>query len=228
VNSIVIPVYQNATVLDSLVANLQSIAERACAPLEVLFIDDGSTDGSAERLRELISRGTNFQSRILRHNENRGAFTAAQTGFAQAAGDYIATMSADGQEPPELILRFFAELANGRAKVALGYRTDRRDPWTRKILAQLYWRLLRWKTGAPVSPWGVDVLAVTRDVRDWLLVHCPIPNQMVVALYSSGFAWVDVPFERLGTRQQKSHWTLRKRIRYAFASFTYRPGRITP
>jgi len=96
--SVVVPVYSNEATLPALIARLKLMADGLDAPMEVVFVVDGSPDGSLLVLRKLLPM-SGLPSQLVCHSRNFGSFAAIRTGFAAARGDYVAAMAADLQEP---------------------------------------------------------------------------------------------------------------------------------
>src|SRR5712692_7305047 len=133
--SLVIPVYRNEDSLEALLVMLAKLASTLEAPLEVVFVVDGSPDRCFEILRQRLPQ-TPFRSRLILHSRNFGSFAAIRTGLRDGEGTYFAVMAADLQEPPELIAEFFRVLRTDEADLVLGTREGRDDPLTGRLLAQ--------------------------------------------------------------------------------------------
>ena len=143
--SVVVPVYGNAATIPALLDRLQELSAELDAPMEAVFVVDGSPDGSLLVLRKLLPDVT-FESQLVTHSRNFGSFAAIRTGFAVARGEFVAAMAADLQEPAELVQTFFSYLASGEYDVAVGTRAGRADSRTTMLLSRAFW--------SPVSPLG--------------------------------------------------------------------------
>ena len=129
--SLIIPVYRNEASIPELLAELQGLHQALAGALEVVFVVDGSPDRCHELLRTLLPR-TGLDATLVLLTRNFGAFAAVRMGLQQARGDTFAVMAADLQEPPELVLRMQAVLAEGQADVVVAERSGRHDPfWQR-------------------------------------------------------------------------------------------------
>ena len=124
--SLIIPVYLNEPNIPPLIAALGDLVRSLDGDLEVVFVVDGSPDGSGELLVR-AQPDMSFATRIVFHSRNFGSFTAIRTGLEHASGEYFAVMAADLQEPPELIVRFFAALETGDCDIVFGQRVKRSD-----------------------------------------------------------------------------------------------------
>src|SRR5215208_3771753 len=112
--SLVIPVYNNEESVPRLFQELEQLGGHLADQFEVVFVVDGATDRSLQRLREHI-RGWSIPSQLVELSRNFGSFAAIVAGLQQARGDYVAVMAADLQEPPELVLEFHRILTRREA-----------------------------------------------------------------------------------------------------------------
>jgi glycosyltransferase involved in cell wall biosynthesis len=124
--SVVIPVYNEQESLAPLHAEIAAVAQRANLDLEVLFVDDGSTDGSWAVIDELARH--HGWVRGFRFRRNFGKAAALSAGFRAAHGDIVLTMDADLQDDPAELPHFLAALADG-FDVVSGWKRKRLDPW---------------------------------------------------------------------------------------------------
>ena len=226
-HSLVIPVYRNRDSLPGVLRATEEIARQVAGTLEVVFVIDGSPDDSERWLVENLPR-LPVASQLISLSRNFGSFTATRVGLSEARGDYLAVMAADLQEPPSLIVDFYAALAGGH-DVAVGARTGREDPWLGKSSARAFWWLYRLLVQPEMPKGGVDVFALSRKARDALLALEESHSSLVAQLMWIGFSRAEVPYQRLPRRHGTSGWTLGKRLNYlldSIFSFTDIPIRI--
>lgn len=126
--SIVIPVFNEAESVPVLLQELSRMASTLESAVEVVFVDDGSTDGSDRVLADLAS--SNESVRVVRLARNQGQSAALAAGFRRARGEVIVTLDADLQNDPADIPRALALLAD--CDVVSGVRVNRRDDWVRR------------------------------------------------------------------------------------------------
>jgi glycosyltransferase involved in cell wall biosynthesis len=138
--SVVVPLFNEERSLEALYREIADVLDQQGQPYEVIFVDDGSTDGSLAVLGQLHSETTNVVVVQLRRNFGKAA--ALQAGFLEARGDTIVTIDADLQDDPSEIPQLLAKLDEGVDLVS-GWKTRRNDPWTRRLFS----RLFNWATG---------------------------------------------------------------------------------
>lgn len=226
--SLVIPVYRNEASLPELLAELEGLSARLARRLEVVFVVDGSPDGSWARLRAELPR-CSFPAQLCLLSRNFGSFAAIRAGLEVARGEHLAVMAADLQEPPELVAEFFRVLAEEPVDVVLGVRVGRADPWLTRLSAGTFWGLYRRAVQPDMPPGGVDVFACNRAFRAQLLALSEASSSLVGQVLWLGFRRKLVPYERRARRHGRSAWTLRKKLRYLADSvfaFTDLPIRL--
>jgi dolichol-phosphate mannosyltransferase len=132
--SFVVPVFDEAESLPLLHAELVALDAVLAQDWEVLYVDDGSRDGTAAVVATLSA--TDARVRYLRHDRNLGQSAALATGFRRARGQVIVTLDADLQNDPADVPGLLAALTSDFAAV-VGIRRDRRDSWARRIASRV-------------------------------------------------------------------------------------------
>jgi undecaprenyl-phosphate 4-deoxy-4-formamido-L-arabinose transferase len=163
------------TVLDEerTVAELyrRTVAALDGRPFEIVFVDDGSTDGTFAELERLHAQDPRVHA--IRFKRNFGQHPAMHAGFVRAQGDVVVTMDGDLQNQPEDIPRLVAALApssdSDGADVASGRRNARRDSWGRTLPSRLINGMLRRFTGVPISDFGCAFNAYRRTAIEPML-----------------------------------------------------------
>jgi dolichol-phosphate mannosyltransferase len=223
--SVVVPVYFNAATLPSLAARIRDTARSAGIDVELIFVDDGSEDDSWERIRAITADWP--QARGIRLTRNFGSQMAILAGLQEATGDAAAVLSADLQEPPELLPKLVDAWRSG-ATAVLAARTGRPEPWATRTAANLYYRTLRRLAFETMPAGGFDCFLVGRPAIDFLTgtgeVHTSLPGLILWA----GFPTAIVPYERVARGEGASRWTLAKKVKYfvdSVISFSYAPLR---
>lgn len=137
--SVVIPVHNEQEVLEELYTRLTSTLDKLGKPYEIILTNDGSTDNSAQMLRELHKRRPH-QIRVIEFNGNFGQHMAIMAGFERVRGQIIITMDADLQNPPEEIGKLVAAMEAGH-DVINTYRENRQDSWWRLQVSKWHNRI---------------------------------------------------------------------------------------
>ncbi len=138
--SVVVPLLNEERSLETLYAEIAAALESRSDEFEVVFVDDGSTDGSMSVLTRLHDQLPNVVVVHLRRNFGKAA--ALQAGFLEARGDVVVTIDADLQDDPAEIPKLLAKLDEGFDLVS-GWKTRRNDP----LLRRLFSRVFNWATG---------------------------------------------------------------------------------
>ncbi|HEU5263721.1 MAG TPA: glycosyltransferase family 2 protein [Gaiellaceae bacterium] len=132
--SVVVPLFNEEHSLETLYREIASALDTQ-DDFEVIFVDDGSTDGSLSVLERLHADSTNVVVVHLRRNFGKAA--ALQAGFLEARGDIVVTIDADLQDDPAEIPRLLAKLDEGFDLVS-GWKTRRNDPLTRRLFSKIF------------------------------------------------------------------------------------------
>jgi undecaprenyl-phosphate 4-deoxy-4-formamido-L-arabinose transferase len=159
--SIVVTLYDEAATLDELYSRTVTTLDGLGRPFELVFVDDGSTDGTFAALERLHANDPRV--RAVRFKRNFGQHPAMHAGLARARGDVIVTMDGDLQNPPEDIPRL-VEAVDAGYDVASGRRAARDDSWGRTLPSRLINGMLRRFTRVDVSDFGCAFNAYRRDV----------------------------------------------------------------
>lgn len=226
--SIVIPVFNEQDNLEALWEELLPILEALDEPFEVVFVDDGSSDGSAAILRDLHER--DGRVRVIRLARNFGQQMAVTAGFHHARGDAIVLMDADLQTPPQHIPEFVAKLRAGY-DVVYGKRKRRVGRWYRRMGTVLANRFICSVTGFNIPDSASGFLGLNgRFVRQ-------INRYNDRSRYLSGlFAWLSygryavVPVERRERLHGESKYTFYQLVRLVITiatNFSNRPLALT-
>jgi undecaprenyl-phosphate 4-deoxy-4-formamido-L-arabinose transferase len=162
--SVVIPVFNEEENLPKLLPRLLPVLEGLGRPYEVLFVDDGSRDGSLEILKRFVEEHPG-RIRVLELARNFGQHPAILAAFQEAAGRVVVTLDADLQNPPEEIPKLLAGIDEGHDVVG-GIRQHRRDSLFRRSASRLVNRVTGTITGMKLSDYGCMLRAYAREVVD--------------------------------------------------------------
>jgi len=161
--SIVVPVYNEQESVEPLCRSLHKVMSAGARSYEIILVDDGSDDGSWDRMVEL-SREIPCM-RLVRFRRNFGQTAAMSAGFHQAQGEVVVTLDADLQNDPEDIPRLLERMAERQADVVSGWRKDRKDPFLNRRLPSMIANFMISRiTGVALHDYGCTLKAYHRDV----------------------------------------------------------------
>jgi undecaprenyl-phosphate 4-deoxy-4-formamido-L-arabinose transferase len=175
-------------------------------PFELLFVDDGSSDTTFERLRGLHRRDPRV--RAIRFARNFGQHPAMHAGFTRARGDILVTMDGDLQNQPEDIPRLVAAVESG-ADVASGRRASRRDSWGRTLPSRLINGMLRRFTGVAIGDFGCAFNAYRRRAVEPMLGSIGRQKFTKALVLSGGASVVEVDVAHAPRRDPSRYSPLR-------------------
>jgi glycosyltransferase involved in cell wall biosynthesis len=166
--SVIVPVLNEVDNVEPLYRSVERVLDDRTT-WELLFVDDGSTDGTAERVETLVKE--DGRVRCLRLSRNFGQTAAMQAGFDHSVGEVVVSMDGDMQNDPRDIPKLVSRLLEGYDLVA-GYRVRRQDRLvTRKIPSWLANRLIRLITGVPIRDNGCSLKAYRRELLDRMYLY---------------------------------------------------------
>ena len=224
--SIVVPMLNEADNVEALHEKLADVAVRLDREIEIVFVDDGSTDETFEKIAAM--RAKDPRVRGLKFSRNFGSHGACLAGFTYCTGDHAAILAADLQDPPELLSDMLAAADEGY-EVVWASREGRDDPWTTVVFSNLYNRLMR-QIALPNFPLkGFDFVLVSRKVLRTLTTRPERNTSLFGQILWAGFRQKSVPYTRLRRRSGRSKWTFGKKLKLAvdsFVGFSYFPIRL--
>ena len=187
--SIIIPVYNEEAGLAALFERLYPALDALAREYEVIFVDDGSRDRSAAALREQFERRPDH-TRVVLLTRNAGQHMAILAGFAHARGDYVITLDADLQNPPEEIAKVVAAMDQGADYVGT-VRARRHDVYWRKVASRLMNRIRERTTQIRITDQGCMLRGYHRTIVE-AINRCVEVSTFVPAL---GYTFARHPTE---------------------------------
>ncbi len=193
--SVIVPVYNEAENLGPLYKRLTAVLEGIDdTPHELLFVDDGSTDGSADTIAALAK--TDPRVRLIKLSRNFGHEAASTCGFDHADGDAVVLIDADLQDPPEVIPQMLDRWRDGAAVVYGRRRRRDGESWFKRSSASLFYRLLQRVSDVPIPTDTGDFRLIDRRVVQ-VLRRCRENPRFVRGLVSwAGFRQEAVEYDR--------------------------------
>ena len=176
--SVVVPVYNEEENIPELVRRLVGSVRSIGKPAELIFVDDGSTDGTLEALNACLS--SQVEIVVVELSRNFGQHAAVMAGFSKCRGEIVVTLDADLQNPPEEIGRLVAKMEEGYDVVGT-IRKDRDDPRLRKLASRVVNRVIGRATGHNMRDYGCMLRAYSRETVQAMLA-CPERHTFIPAL----------------------------------------------
>lgn len=182
--SVVIPVFNEAGSLKALHGELSEVAAAEGYDLDVVFVDDGSSDGSWELIRELAD--SDSRVRGVRFRRNFGKAAALSAGFARARGELVMTLDADLQDNPHEIPKFLAEMEKGFGVVS-GWKKIRHDPWHKVWPSRAFNWMVSTLTGVRLHDHNCGMKCYRREVFDEIRLYGELHRFVPVLAAGRGF-----------------------------------------
>ncbi|HEY7983345.1 MAG TPA: glycosyltransferase family 2 protein [Ktedonobacterales bacterium] len=208
--SVVIPVYNEEQSLhplyDGVTASLQALG----GSYEIIFVDDGSSDGSFDVMRALHEGDPHV--RVVRFRRRFSKTPALVAGFAHARGDIIFTLDGDLQDDPAEIPQFLAKLEEGYDLVS-GWKFPRHDPITKTVPSFFFNRMVGMATGVRLHDMNCGFKAYRRELIDDLKLYGELHRFIPVLAHQRGFRVTEVKIHHHARKYGKSKYGARRFLR---------------
>jgi glycosyltransferase involved in cell wall biosynthesis len=189
--SVVVPVYEEVDTLSAFHDELLATIDELETPAEIIYVDDGSADGSTEEL-EAFHRARPEQVRVVVLRRNFGKSGALAAGFADACGDVVATIDGDGQDVPGELPKLVATLEESGSDLVVGWRRDRHDRRVKRWTSRCYNAATRALTGLPVHDFNTGFKVLRREVADELDLYGEFHRFVPVLAHDLGFRVTEI------------------------------------
>jgi glycosyltransferase involved in cell wall biosynthesis len=187
--SIVVPVYDEEQSLPLLYEQLTTQLQALGQPYEIIFVDDGSRDGSFKVLQELHRQDQAVK--VIRFRRNFGKTPALTAGFQRCRGDVIFTLDGDLQDDPTEIPAFLAKLDEGYDLVS-GWKFPRHDPISKTLPSKLFNKTVAWTTGVSLHDMNCGFKAYRREVIEELRLYGELHRFIPVIAAGRGFRVAEI------------------------------------
>lgn len=224
---VVVPVYNEEAVLGAFHSRLGSVLNQIDIPSTVVYVDDGSTDGTPAMLADLLAKDERVG--VVRLSRNFGHDIALTAGIDLADGDAVIVMDADGQDPPEIIPELVARWLEGY-DVVFGTRVSREgESLVKRASASMFYRLMHRVSKPPIPADTGDFRLLSRRAAD-ALKHVRERHRYLKGLFAwIGFRQTSVPYKREPRIAGTSKWSYWRLWNYALdglTAFTTAPLRL--
>jgi glycosyltransferase involved in cell wall biosynthesis len=205
--SAVIPVLDEEPTLPELHERVARALAPLASELDIVFVNDGSKDGSLAALRAIAARDARVVVVDLRRNFGKSAALAA--GFAEARGEVLVTLDADLQDVPEEAPRLISRLSEG-ADLVTGRKRERRDPWTRRVASRLFNAVVSRLAGVAVRDVNSGFKAMRREVIREIPLHGELHRFLPILAAARGFEVAEVDVAHEPRRHGRSRYGLQR------------------
>ncbi len=226
--STVIPVYNEAESLEKLHDELSQVAQAQGYNLDIVFVDDGSTDNSWQVIERLAAKDARVRG--IRFRRNFGKAAALSAGFESARGDIVFTLDADLQDDPAEMPRFLAEMENGRDVVS-GWKKIRRDPIHKVFPSRIFNWLVSRITGVKLHDHNCGFKCYRREIFDEVRLYGELHRFVPVLAAARGWTVGEIVINHRARQFGKSKYGLRRFVKgfldlltvYFLTGFDQRP-----
>jgi glycosyltransferase involved in cell wall biosynthesis len=218
--SIVVPLYNEAENVPDLYRQLTAALEPTGLSFELVLVDDGSTDGTREKLLALETSDARVRPVILRRNFGQTA--AFSAGFDRSRGDVIVTSDGDLQNDPADIPALVAKLEAEDLDMVCGWRRKRQDPLSKRIPSFFANRLISWATGVRLHDYGCSLKAMRGDVARGIRLYGEMHRFIPAVASWMGVSLAEVPVGHRPRTRGRSKYGLGRTVRVLLDLFTVR------
>jgi glycosyltransferase involved in cell wall biosynthesis len=215
--SVVIPVYNEEESLDELHERLSLALSGLTSYYEIIFVDDGSTDGSAQVMERIWQNDSHV--RLLHLRRNFGKATALATGFAETHGDIVITMDADLQDDPDELPRLVECLRQGYDVIS-GWKQQRCDPLSKTAPSRVFNWVVSRTTGLRMHDFNCGLKAYRQEVVKNLRLYGELHRFVPVLAHSQGYRVTELPVTHHPRQWGKSKYGIERLLRGFFDLMT--------
>ena len=208
--SVIVPVHDEERSVALLHEEIAASLDPLGRPWELVFVDDGSTDGTFAALTRLHAR--HDEIRVVRLRRNFGKSAALQAGFEEAQGDVVVTIDGDLQDDPAEIPRLLAKLEEGFDLVS-GWKTRRRDRLTRRIPSRIFNRVTATLSGLRLHDLNCGLKAYRAEVVKGLRIYGELHRFIPVLAHYRGFRIAELPVNHRPREHGRSRYGMERYLR---------------
>jgi glycosyltransferase involved in cell wall biosynthesis len=205
--SVIVPLYNEEGSIPTLHREITEALRKLGRPYEIIFSNDGSTDGSVAILEELTM--TDPSVTVLHLRRNFGKAMALSAGFKEASGRIVITMDADLQDNPVEIPKFVAGIESGYDLIS-GWKFHRKDPISKTLPSKLFNRVVSGTTGLPLHDFNCGFKAYSRNLVDNLRIYGELHRYIPALAYGEGYRVKEIKIDHRPRKYGKSKYGLER------------------
>lgn len=202
--SVLVPVLDEAESVRELASRVAAVLEALGKSFEIVFVDDGSSDGTSQRVRE--AREADPRVKLVRLRRNFGKAAALSAGFDVARGRVIVTMDGDLQDDPEEIPRFLEAVETHDLDLVSGWKRQRRDPASKRLPSLLFNWVTRRLAQVELHDFNCGFKAYRREVLEQISVYGELHRYIPVLASRRGFSVGEIPVNHHPRRHGRSKY----------------------
>jgi glycosyltransferase involved in cell wall biosynthesis len=191
--SVLVPVRDEEATIQELAARVTAVLDRLGRSFEIIFVDDGSLDGTVQRIRE--AHAVDRRVKLVRLRRNFGKAAALSAGFDQCRGRIMLTMDGDLQDDPDEIPRFLEALEEKDLDLVSGWKHQRRDPASKRLPSLLFNWVTRRIAGVDLHDFNCGFKAYRREVLEQIAVYGELHRYIPVLASRRGFSVGEIPVQ---------------------------------
>jgi glycosyltransferase involved in cell wall biosynthesis len=183
--SVIVPLYNEVESIEELNRWIKTVMENYQLSYEIIFIDDGSNDGSWDKIRTMNQEDHHIKA--IRFRKNYGKSAALHMGFKEATGDVVITMDADLQDSPEEIPELYKMIMEKGYDLVSGWKKKRHDPISKRLPSKFYNKTARMVTKIKLHDFNCGLKAYKNDVVKSIEVYGEMHRYIPVLVKRAGF-----------------------------------------
>ncbi|HTB26329.1 MAG TPA: glycosyltransferase [Puia sp.] len=225
--SLIIPIYNEYDGIPFLVQNLNDFfGEHTHLLPEVIFVNDGSKDGSVERLQEM--KHETYKAKIISLSRNFGSHAALRAGISIAIGELVCFNYADLQDPLELILQMEEKTKEGN-EIIWAHRESTKVSLGEKTFSSVYAYLMKKFAFSNFPEKGFDIVMFNKKVANQVKNNVEANSSIFLQILGMGFRQASISYKKRERKTGVSKWTMAKKVKLfidSFVAFSYAPIRL--
>ena len=206
--SVVVPVFNEEESIVEFYKDLVDSIKKIGISYEIIFVDDGSIDGTLDILKNIEKNDRRIK--IFSFRKNQGKAEALTLGFQKAQGDYIVTFDADLQDKPKEIGKLLREMEKGKWDLVCGWRKDRKDSLKKIISSKFFNNLVSMFWGLKLHDYNCGLKLYSKDAAKSLTLYGGMHRFIPILAHEQGFTVTEVPVEHDERKYGKSKYGFSK------------------